>query len=391
MSWRSRRVSEMAQLVNGYSFDSADFSPTGDVPLVRIRDITAKSFETYVPMEKTPTEAMIQNNDVVIGMDGDFNVALWQRGPAALNQRVCLLRANEHTDARYLAYALPPHLKLINALTYSTTVKHLSGSQVLRIKFEAPPLDEQRAIADYLDWETAQIDALVAKQEEFIRLLRERRTRAREVLGARAAVGTRLRWNLREIDHRAGALATDLPLYSVSIDWGVRRRVETTDKLARAEDLSHYKVCLEDDIVINRMRAFQGALGVAPTDGIVSPDYAVLRTEPDTEPQWLAEVMRTKAFVGEIIMRLRGIGGMDSGNVRTPRINTADLLDIRADIPELSVQHMELANTLAHTTRIDTLIAKSEEHIALAKERRSALITAAVTGQFDVRTAGKAG
>ena len=43
------------------------------------------------------------------------------------------------------------------------------------------------------------------------------------------------------------------------------------------------------------------------------------------------------------------------------------------------------------TSRIDTLIAKAEEHIALAKERRAALITAAVTGQFDVRTARKAG
>ena len=48
------------------------------------------------------------------------------------------------------------------------------------------------------------------------------------------------------------------------------------------------------------------------------------------------------------------------------------------------------ANQANETTRIDALIAKAEEHIALAKERRSALITAAVTGQIDVRTARKA-
>src|SRR5699024_1132885 len=129
--------SEMAQLVNGYPFDSADFSSTGDVPLVRIRDITAEVFETYVPREKTPFSALIRDDDVVIGMDGDFNVALWRRGPAALNQRVCLLRANEHADARFLAYSLPTHLQVINDLTYSTTVKHLSGSQVLHIRFAA--------------------------------------------------------------------------------------------------------------------------------------------------------------------------------------------------------------------------------------------------------------
>jgi type I restriction enzyme S subunit len=380
----------MAELINGYPFDSTIFSPTGDVPLVRIRDITAGEFETFLPKENVPASAVIRNDDVVIGMDGDFNVVRWERGPAALNQRVCLLRANDRADARYLAYSLPPHLRVINDLTYSTTVKHLSGSQVLHIKMEAPSLDEQHAIADYLDQETAQIDALVAKQEEFIGLLRERRSRAREALAERVARGQRLRWILSEVDRRAGARAVDLPLLSVSIDWGVRRREETTDKLSRAEDLSHYKVCLRGDIVVNRMRAFQGALGVAPEDGVVSPDYAVLRADSEVDSDWLAELMRTKAFVGEIVLRLRGIGGTDSGNVRTPRINTADLVDIRADVPCADVQRAELTKLVTETSRIDSLIAKTEEHIALAKERRSALITAAVTGQIDVRTARKA-
>jgi type I restriction enzyme, S subunit len=265
----------------------------------------------------------------------------------------------------------------------------IRSTDLNKVTIPLPPLDEQRAIAGYLDHETAQIDALVAKQEEFIGLLRERRLRAREVLADRVAVGARLRLLLREIDHRAGPRAVDLPLFSVSIDWGVRRRDETTDRPSRAEDLDRYKVCLKGDIVVNRMRAFQGALGVAPADGVVSPDYAVLRAVPEVDPQWLAELMRTEAFVNEIILRLRGIGGTDSGNVRTPRINTADLLDIRINVPDEAIQHTELTNLVTETTRIDALIAKADEHIALAKERRSALITAAVTGQFDVRTVGK--
>src|SRR5581483_3049877 len=108
-------------------------------------------------------------------------------------------------------------------------------------------------------------------------------------------------------------------------------------------------------------------------------------------PRWLAELMRTKAFVGEMTLRLRGIGGTDSGNVRTPRINTDDLLDIRADIPDPGVQVSEIRMLAAEAVEADALITKAEEHIAFAKERRAALITAAVTGQFDVRTARKAG
>ncbi|MCP3013051.1 restriction endonuclease subunit S [Nocardiopsis dassonvillei] len=266
----------------------------------------------------------------------------------------------------------------------------IRSTELNKVTMPLPPLDEQQAIAEYLDHETAQTDALVAKQEEFIGLLRERRSRKREVLATRVANGQRLRWVLSEVDKRAGARGGDLPLMSVSINWGVRRRDETTDRLARAEDLSHYKICLAGDVIVNRMRAFQGALGVAPEDGVVSPDYAVLRATPEADPYWLAELMRTKAFVGEIILRLRGIGGTDSGNVRTPRINTVDLLDIRADVPEVTTQRAELQNLLIGNHRIDSLIAKAEEHIALAKERRSALVTAAVTGQIDVRAARKA-
>jgi type I restriction enzyme S subunit len=178
---------------------------------------------------------------------------------------------------------------------------------------------------------------------------------------------------------------------SVSIDWGVRRRDEVTAKPARAEELTHYKVCLADDIVVNRMRAFQGALGVAPEDGVVSPDYAVLRAAAGVNTRWLAELMRTKAFVGEMTFRLRGIGGTDSGNVRTPRINTDDLLDIRAEIPRPGIQASEIKRLAAETAEADVLIAKAQEHIALAKERRAALITAAVTGQLEVHSGRKAG
>lgn len=294
---------------------------------------------------------------------------------------------------KFLFWALrsEPIARQWGVLASGVTRVGIRSTDLNKVTIPLPPIDEQRSIADFLDRETAQIDALIAKQEEFIGYLRERCSQARESLADRVNIGQRLRWVLDEVDQRAGDRASALPLMSVSIDWGVRRREETTDKLARAEDLSHYKVCLAGDIVVNRMRAFQGALGVAPEDGLVSPDYAVIRPSHGADPQWLAELMRTRAFVGEITLRLRGIGGTDSSNVRTPRINTADLLDIRVDIPNATTQHAELTNLVADTNRIEALIVKTQEHIALAKERRSALITAAVTGQFDVRAARKAG
>lgn len=309
------------------------------------------------------------------------------------NSIIRLRPFTERADGRFIDYALQDALSAgrVDLVTSTATIPHFTADKASKFEISAPPLDEQRAIADFLDRETAQIDALVAKQNELVGLLRERRARSREVLSSRVNERHRLRWSLVEIDQRAGTRASDLPLMSVSIDWGVRRRDVVTSKPARAEELTHYKVCLVNDIVVNRMRAFQGALGVAPEDGVVSPDYAVLRAAAGVSSRWLAELMRTKAFVGEMTLRLRGIGGTESGNVRTPRINTDDLLDIRVDIPEPGVQASEMKRLVAETVEADALIAKAQEHIALAKERRAALITAAVTGQCDVRTARKAG
>ncbi|MGM9473056.1 restriction endonuclease subunit S [Pseudarthrobacter sp. YS3] len=377
--WSITRLRFVCDVATG-SGDTQDAEPHGE-------------YDFYVrspkPLRSTGftfnTEAVLTAGDGAVG-----EVFHHVRGKFHAHQRVYVLTNFREVLPRYFFYYFSSFFRLMaQDGSARTTVDSVRRWMLTDMPFVLPPVDEQRAIAEYLDHETAQIDALVAKQEEFVGLLRERRSRAREVLADRVAVGARLRWMLREIDHRAGSRAADLSLFSVSIDWGVRRRTETTDKLSRAEDLSHYKVCLEGDIVVNRMRAFQGALGVAPSDGMVSPDYAVLRAAPEADPSWLAELMRTKAFIGEITLRLRGIGGTDSGNVRTPRINTADLLDIRADVPDATTQGMELTNLVAETTRIDALLAKTKEHIALAKERRSALISAAVTGQIDVRTARK--
>ena len=192
MTWRERRVADLAELVNGHPFESADFADEGAVPLVRIRDILSKPFQTFVSREVVPEAAVVRDGDVVVGMDGDFNLVYWTRGPAALNQRLCLLRSNGQADTRFLAYALPSHLKVINDLTYSTTVKHLASGQVRGIKMLAPDVSEQRAIADYLDRETARIDALIEEQQRLIKML-ELRKRAVLDEVTTAAEGERIR------------------------------------------------------------------------------------------------------------------------------------------------------------------------------------------------------
>ena len=174
-AWTLERVGSLTRVLNGFPFDSETFGMVGDVPLVRIRDIFSSSFTTFVPLGSVPENAWIRNDDIVIGMDGDFNLRLWTRGPAALNQRVCVLRSSSPIMSRWLAYCLPHELQRINDLTYATTVKHLASSQVSRIKISVPPDEELEQTVRKLDRETDRIDLLMLRAKEMNKLLIERR------------------------------------------------------------------------------------------------------------------------------------------------------------------------------------------------------------------------
>lgn len=255
-----------------------------------------------------------------------------------------------------------------------------------RIKIALPSIETQTQISQYLDVETARIDTLIDKQRELAdRLGERRRALPSERMSHLIGHGERLKWCLSERDERAGREWLHLPLLSVSINWGVKRRDTVTSDLSRAEDLSGYKICRRGDLVVNRMRAFQGAIGVAAEDGVVSPDYSVIRVGQQLDSVWLEFLMRTSGFVSEMSSRIRGIGGTDGGNVRTPRLNIRDLLDIRVEIPSLDAQLSDTEEWARDHQRIDTLMAKVEAFIETTKERRAALITAAVTGKIDVR------
>ena len=183
----------------------------------------------------------------------------------------------------------------------------------------------------------------------------------------------RLKWLLAECDVRAGAEA--LPLLSVSISRGVRRR-EASDTITRAasEDLSNYKLCRTGDLVINRMRAFQGALGIAPEDGVVSPDYAVLQVDPNVDKRWLGYLLTSGFAVATMTSLVRGIGGTDAGNVRTPRLNISDLQSMTVPLVPADEQRAIADYLDRETARIDTLIEEQHRLTGMLRERRQAVV-----------------
>src|SRR5262245_44284081 len=89
-TWGRVQLADVARIVNGFPFESNRFTsnPGRGSSLIRIRDVLRSRTETYYDGEFDPAY-LIRRGDLLVGMDGDFNSAVWQGEPGLLNQRVC--------------------------------------------------------------------------------------------------------------------------------------------------------------------------------------------------------------------------------------------------------------------------------------------------------------
>jgi type I restriction enzyme S subunit len=153
-SWRRVPLGTVVTILNGAAFKSSFFTDTG-MPLIRIRDISSED-TTVRYAGPYDDRYVIRWGELLVGMDGDFNVARWRGPDALLNQRVCCLRPSDGAiDIDFLTYLLPGYLQAVHDVTSSTTVKHLSSRDVAALPIPLPEIAVQRRIAALL----AEIDA----------------------------------------------------------------------------------------------------------------------------------------------------------------------------------------------------------------------------------------
>ena len=151
------KLIDICDIQYGFPFDSKQFSECEGMPLIRIRDVVRGYSETYTT-EQYSEEYVVNPGDMLIGMDGEFNIAKWRGTPALLNQRVCRVIPKESVFGDYIFYAMPKALKEIEDRTPFVTVKHLSAKEINKIVIPLPPLETQRQIAATLDQVTHTID-----------------------------------------------------------------------------------------------------------------------------------------------------------------------------------------------------------------------------------------
>lgn len=322
--------------------------------------------------------------DILFGKLRPYLAKYWIADrPGSAGGDIHVYRPEATVEPRYLAYVVGSRnfARFAEAASKGTKMPRVEWTSLREYPIVQFDNIEQVAIADYLDREAGEINAMITKLDNLITSLRLRRTTVSSSIHAMDFTPVRLQWLMTEIDERIGTPSSELPLLSVSIHHGVQLRSESSSRQQASADLSKYKVTRIGDIVLNRMRAFQGGLGQSKVDGLVSPDYAVLRPNAKFKSDWAEYVMRSPQFIELMSQRLRGIGSVDQGNVRTPRINVRDVLALSVPLPSPDEQTHIAAHLDGETAKIDAMLAKVAELKSLLLERRAALITDVITGK----------
>ena len=312
---------------------------------------------------------------------------------------VHVIRPNpKRLNINYLKYLLCSE-KFRNAGVRSMTgaggLRRISDTAVK--DFDLPIVDpkEQKKIAAFLDRETAQIERVIEAKERFLQLIDAKAYSIAAGLtdgsimheGSTGPSGwfgrapahwkvVRARYLFRERTELSADGTEEL--LTVSHLTGVTSRAEKDVSMFRAETLEGYKLVFAGDLAVNTMWAWMGALGVSATKGCVSPSYAVYRPLGlDYVPQYLDLLVRSAPFVAEVNRRSKGVWASRL------RLYPQAFLDIPMPVPPSDEQKKMLVVLERRLERERKLAHLVNRSLLLLREKRTALITAAVSGRLD--------
>lgn len=397
VDWKISKYKYNLSILSGFPFKSELFDNENGFPLLRIRDITSGTIETYYNGD-FDDKYIIKKGDVVIGMDGDFNIREWDNDDILLNQRCCKIQGYDNLLLKFIFYTLPIDLKIINDLTYYTTVKHLSVGDLYNINCVLPPLTEQHQIVQFLNQKTELIDKLISTKEQKITILKEQR-----ISLINQVVTKGLNPNVK-LKNSGVEWIGDIPEHWSFVNFGricnVRQglQIPFDDRLSEKVDNSYeyittqsvhnpeqYKqyilnpkpnvICKESDILMGRT----GNTGevVTNVNGVFHNNFFLI--------DFNREIIIKEFLVWYLINpRLREELLLISGTTTIPDLNHGKFLSTKFIYPNKDEQNDIIEFLDSKTKEIDDLVQLEQKKINLLKKYRQSLIYEVVTGKIKV-------
>jgi type I restriction enzyme S subunit len=417
--WSTVRLKFFSSRLYGLS-QPPEYESDG-VPFVRATNVArgrlVKEGLVYVSGDvlREPRTVTLKAGDIVVVRSGAYtgDSALitreWAGGVAGFD---IVMKVTRYADPRFVAFSLlsPTVLsRQIEPMSGRAAQPHLNVEELGDVELMLPPLDQQRAIADYLERETARVDALVAAKERVLGLLAEKRraliTRAvTRGLDPRAPFRDSgipwlgeipTHWELVAlrflVDIFGGATPnTAKPeLWDGDIPW-VSPKDMKQEEIADAEDhvsleaLEGSALRLIDPVAVlivvrGMILAHSFPTATTTRQVTINQDMKALRCRTSLDPHFLRNL-----FSG---LESHLVSLVDSAAHGTRKLETEALGRFEVCVPPMAEQLTIVEYIADSTARLDRLRAATELTISLLKERRDALIAAAVTGQIDVESA----
>ncbi|MEU8496709.1 restriction endonuclease subunit S [Streptomyces lavendulae] len=416
-TWEATPLKYLAALMNGYVFNSADRTDVG-TPIIRIENLNGSQNFNYSD-GALPGRYRVYSGDLLFSWSGNpgtsFGPYLWaEPGEYYLNQHIFKMRVSG-CDTRWLYWSLRAATHWIERELTSGMIGmvHVTKEELAAVPIPVPPVESQRRIADFLDAETARIDRLADLRRLQLLRLEERvyaavsETLVPGILGPPRSSGpwpwlpamasdrplVRLGYVCRlqsglTIDSKrdlSGDVVTRPYLRVANVQAGhvdLDSVVEVTvpRDIANRTSLRSGDVLMTEGGDLDKLGRGTVWLGELP-DCLHQNHVFALRPEPDRlDGDYLALMTRT----------LHGRCYFESTGSKTTNLastNSSKIMSFPIPLPGVATQR-------ALATEVQTVIDSSqsakrllERQLALLAERRQALITAAVTGQFDVSSA----
>jgi type I restriction enzyme S subunit len=337
-------------------------------------------------------------------------------GEAYCGGDIVILRPSPGFDIRFLAYAAdsPSARQQKASQGRGTTVKHIYPEQLARVVVAVPSTDEQAGIVRFLERETAGIDALLFEQERLIELLKEKR---QAVISHAVTKGVApdipmkpsglpwlgavpAEWSVGPIKHLIVSIEQGWSPQCESIpaesddEWGVLKvgcvnggSFDPDDNKLLPDNLQPVPELglARGDLLVSRAntRELVGRAAVVERDyprRLLCDKLYRLRFDPGmVDSQFVAFYLGTRAARGQIELQATG------ASASMVNISQSAILELPIALPPLNEQRSILDTLRGQLEAIDALMSESTTAIALLRERRTAVISAATTGQIDVR------
>lgn len=378
-------LAALAGYRNGFAFKPDDRGVEG-LPIVRIEQLLNPSVEPDLFAGEVPATNRIDDGDLIFSWSGTLAVRFWTRGPAYLNQHLFRVDPRPGVDRLWLRWALEEAVGRMKPLMHGSAMTHITRRVLEEVRVPLPPEPVQRKIADYLDAETARIEALAAKNEALRALVAERLA---------AGIEERL-WGLAESDvplqYRARRLTVGIVVRPAELmaDEGppflrgvnIRPNEVLKDSLAYidpvANDLNEKSKLQAGDVLMVRTGA-AGVSAVIPSWAVGGNSSGLLLIRPDrrvVNSHFLAYALnsgRAKEYI-----QLRTQGAIQQS------FATSELGGIPVPNVPLDVQQAVVGDVRGLVARAERVTRGLQQQSTLLTERRQALITAAVTGELEV-------